>query len=1466
MTLRAVLDWANPDSTADLNSRFTALFTKGVITGGVIVPIVGALQISLQPFTAMSNDGMLITNDAATVLDIPTDRTNVIAVHAVHQIGDAAILEIVAIEAGALASEIDKDYYVVFGAVTTNSPATQVAETDIDYSLRETQDKRTRDKLRGQVSDIADLPADPNFNVYGDMYVVYTSIGSPPNIYAWDGLQWDNITGTYAVAQALLKHQENLDTDLYPADPANLIGRLHVSNDQKDAALGSYGTPGLTNRYVTQLDPRIPTNTPDGGQSSALLGSDGTPSNLNRYITQEYPIAAPTVLSLAAPALTLIDMSVLGPVYVGKGAVDSANVYFSLMDYTNNRGYLNSSGIPCKINAVYKTIAPFVKLNPSTDSQVDSYGFYQGANIYLGIDVDVDTSCRLVYGKETFLKTADHGFPILPTPTYEIISGTLLSKIAEITGRSFDTTVPTNEQNINLRADIDSISEYIGSVLETNVIAGNEDFTRLSSEFSIFKANVGVDYKFTFENLGISQFVYTPATGTVLYYSAVDLSSVAIGDLFIDGAGNNYELWAIGALGTYTIQIKNVGSIPPVYPSSISGAYPQSALTSVDGAIIRLNVLTFSNTSTVGFTWNTTNNWVQFSSNVNLSSVNIGDLFRDGGGTYYLVTAVDDPNNRITIITLDTGLSPLSINTSVGSYLDGSTRINNNPRNLLLSEMKFNYGAEFIPVKQLVRKTDEYSLPDGQVAYGILRFDGRFDPRIVFYGSWQNYSTYAGETYVRNSDGFGRFLLSGYFTDVFIAMRRRTNSGTLAIKINGVSSTTIDPTATNTVSSNVASLNGPKYELVKLNSSSLSDSLPTTLTGTLPSVTSTDSFDVYGFVFVRNTIPLLKTTALLESGRAFDSAHIVRRDMPNGNVTVDVATYQSRGGRLVYAVETNAYSRVISSLNDLDSNGVPNGTWTGTTITLLTTGGKLPFYSVNDIIMVYAATEAKLCRIASINTTLNTITVDLSPAVGGESVTLLHICSSDSVNSLASQESQIAHYIVPNDFINNTSTDLSYILQSNRFVIGPDSLTVLAGQNILVTTANVIGTQKAVQIQQGSSGALQLTVLATRLDLLCVNNAAATILVSIDGSPEYLYTINAMAQRRTIFSNARYQTHEVKIRVNSVGGTFSFAEMMLFGPAQPQFSSFPNIVADLSQIATYQASFSTLTLTPNIFPTGAVFREATSHLSYLNGTGSGSNFSVTLDFTKALNYGYYVSSDREGSYVEFYIQNSAFELQYITGPDHGYFHVFIDGVDIASYLGLTGLGIFVVGSYDASNGIDAYSASYGRKNIGVYSSNSSVLLNGLHKITAKINTPRGKNGSSSGYKMAFTGFYEGNYNGLMTLGINKYGVYSSIVDTRLFNPLPSSITTSVQTTQPLTRQAIVNLNIGTTSMIVTLAQPYTDTNYIVVPCFINTVDAYPYLQPLMVTAQTKSTFTVAWNVPIPNGNYSINYYTMTLDV
>jgi len=72
----------------------------------------------------------------------------------------------------------------------------------------------------------------------------------------------------------------------------------------------------------------------------------------------------------------------------------------------------------------------------------------------------------------------------------------------------------------------------------------------------------------------------------------------------------------------------------------------------------------FTNTGLIGFSYNAVNGLVQYASAVNLSTVKPGNYFKDSGGSYFKVLAVDAVGNNITIP------SGQSVNTSVPSSSD----------------------------------------------------------------------------------------------------------------------------------------------------------------------------------------------------------------------------------------------------------------------------------------------------------------------------------------------------------------------------------------------------------------------------------------------------------------------------------------------------------------------------------------------------------------------------------------------------------------------------------------------------------------------------------------------------------------------------------------------------------------------------------------------------------------------------
>jgi len=248
MAITAVLQYQNADSTQDLNARFEGLFQRGVLTGGTISVVSGSLEVDVQPFSLMSDDGMLVTSDDAERVTIPLDQTNIISVFAQYVFGGAPTLEVQVTEASVFDGLIDKDFHIVLGAVTTASPATEVIDTDISYALRQRQDRRQELTIRGRLGTQAELPTDPNFNFPGDSYVIAPGGSVIPSIFSWDGAAWVDITATSAIISDLALHRANL----FPNE-------IHMTDDQADAATGSAGAPSAINRYVTEEDTRLPT-------------------------------------------------------------------------------------------------------------------------------------------------------------------------------------------------------------------------------------------------------------------------------------------------------------------------------------------------------------------------------------------------------------------------------------------------------------------------------------------------------------------------------------------------------------------------------------------------------------------------------------------------------------------------------------------------------------------------------------------------------------------------------------------------------------------------------------------------------------------------------------------------------------------------------------------------------------------------------------------------------------------------------------------------------------------------------------------------------------------------------------------------------------------------------------------------------------------------------------------------------
>lgn len=1546
--LRSIFKWQNQDSTLDLNTRISSISSKGILSGGLISTVSGQLKIQIQPLTCMSNDGMLVIDESpssAGLLSVPLGQTSAVALQAKYNIGSDPTLSYIVQEITAFNNRIDRNDFVLLAQVTP-SGVVEIASTDISYINRESVDRLVRSPFRGKVASYANtgsLPVPPASGVtfamvvpalpllptlyewlgtglgwqaedptklkLGDFFLVIEGTGALPSLFSWDGLEWLNITDALAVTADLAQHRANL----FPNEK-------HMTDDQADAALGSVGPVSLINRYVSELDTRLPTQ----GENNALVGSDGAPSATNTYLTQEYFIAQPSIISFGSSPGSSAEISAgNGPIFVGTGAVGSANNFFSFLDISAERGYINSQGYAPNIVGVYKDVLLTSLLNPLADA--DAYGFYAGA-LYLAADAALNTGMRVVYGKKTTAKNLDKGICLLPSPSSEYVSSKAVESIQNIKGRPYSILLPNREQNKTLRQGLDGIVGYLGSALQTNLVASKEDFDRLSNDTRIRPEAIG---NYTRSSNIVT--VYSPAHGLVGGISIAVISStgtpaIAAGDKTISVVdGDIFTFIDAGAdsLGivsyTYSLFLYNIG-IDPVY------RFPNNVFTS--------------------FSYDATNGRITYGAAVDLTQCAPGNLFQDSGGNTFLVTSVTPGgiNPYLNIVSIETGYIPpdSAVDTATPVKLqDGSVIVNNNQRNCLLSEFKLNYGSDVVPVSYIYPLPSEFEYQTGQLSYCVKREDGSVDPRVVLYGGWENFT--GGDikkSYVRNTGAYAKIVVTGFFTDVILWMRRTDNTPDFLVQLNEES-----PYLVSSKQSSAPGLDSHRkynklYVLgVPIGTSLLNEPNTCTIYVNAPA----DPVEIYAIEMCRSSVDAYsaRTNSLLESGRAFDLTKIVISDAVDSSLAVNesYSTVPVRGHRKIVSVTDYSPAASVNtfSLADIDSSLtgtvnsltqltnvtgpgvsafrlydlilVTDGPFTGdtyyetgtavasntitltgpldsavgagwvvegsgvplnTTVTLnnnpsATIQVSTPVTLTSTPLRFYQKGNAQVVQIngvtpAGINVYTWDITPSLDPSVFSltSSVSVTHVCSTESTVPNVGEEEEIARFNLISDFATGFPGDFELGDSSNRFVVGSDGTTVIAGENLSVVSSGLTGQTKAVNIT--TTGTLRIAALCTRLDIIVANSSSANpVSISVDGSDVIYFNFSdASSYRRTLFFNARYQTHEITI--SDPSGVLCISDIILFGPAKPDLTDFPVEIGDMRGLAKYVHSSSYKVIgSQSRYPLGAVFLEATTYCTYQdNAILPLSDWTVADGYSGGYlknPYGPYIYTATQDAYAEFYFLGDTFEVQFITGPDHGNFKIYIDGIAMDS-----GPYFYPIGDY-ATGEVIGYSPTYSRKNIGaviLYPSNEEEWS--VHHV--KIVATATKNIVSTDYRVALVGVWLASAQGAYYCTNQNKGLFSSAKDSRKFLAVPPQQVTS-DISQPLvadSRAASVACSSGSTSKSVSYTNPLPDENYVLMLNFTNTVDTYPLLQPVFVTSKTATGFTATWNAPLDSNSYKLNYF------
>jgi hypothetical protein len=851
----------------------------------------------------------------------------------------------------------------------------------------------------------------------------------------------------------------------------------------------------------------------------------------------------------------------------------------------------------------------------------------------------------------------------------------------------------------------------------------------------------------------------------------------------------------------------------------------------------------FENTGLVGMSYSS--GTVTYSSAVSLGSVLAGHIFLDGSGAQFRVTATGA--NSLSIVRRD-GTTPSTINTTVTTAAHGSVKPDNNPRSINLSTLDTVVGRDRVVMRSIEMVRDEFHPDTDQIAFAIrtpLHSAFYREPRVRLYGGFKNRDV--GELSKVVATSSGSILVTGFFTDLVMLVDVKTASPTVTVKVDGVTyGSPIDLSRSGAVA-NTGSTADVQMQYVPV-ASNLTDLVPHTVEISV-SLNTADDFIVYGFDLVRFSL----SNTLILPGRAFVQSDLYKQDTIQQPLTPSTIT-QGRGAVIKRFINRSlALQTSTSQLTDLDgSSNIPAGTAvTGSFLfTCLSGLAKFANYKAGDIVKLVTATTEEVLLINSIPLPGQ---AQFTTAIAGSgSAVLFHVCSTAGGPALDPVKESAR--FSPQELGIGSMTDFSYnsVSPGDRTYTVEDGTTQVSGTNVQYVTTGIDGVDIALSMVSSASK-LRIRAVCARMDILVANAAATSADVSVDGAPAYTRVIgNTGLQRISLFQNARYQSHEAYI-TNASG--LMFCGLILFEPAvaEPEgcLLSTQNLVARYvtpTLLEGDSVSMGAVAIDPEI--SGGI---------YVNGTGAGTDWASSIDFTKNPAFGRYVTTSREGSYFEYYVMGEGFEVEYFANSNQGRPRLLINNVLVTS---ANFPGAIFRGVNTTTGEVDMYAATQTRRRFGI-----SGLTLDRYTVRLEVQTPRVKNVSSSDFFINATSVYELNTHGLVGVSPSRstredfvYGL-DAVRDERNFDSgAVSREEVPVQRSVLIpTRNARVSVAIGTTSAIIVFSTPMPTPDYVVTCNFMNFVDGSPLLQPIAITANSVNGLTATWNLPLDSGNYVLSY-------
>lgn len=397
MAPRGTFSYRNLDSTADLNLRFQNLVAKGIYSGGRLSATGGSFTVTVSPYMAMTNEGMMVSDSENTNVTVNGSILQYVVIDATYNPSGNALINVLAVPQTQYTTY--KNKYICIGIVDMSAAGGGfVASQYISYTTRDQVTPVVDSKFLGYFTTEGDrasaFPSTAPFSQrIGDFSIIGNSAGTLKFGF-WAGTAWVDFVNPGSVATALADHIAN-----------NTVNAKHVSDAEKAALSGTYGTPSGVNKYITESDSRVLTNNERQALANAV-GLGGGLGQTNPLVAKATVIAVPRVFQVNIPLVgntVVLSAGVLGipafDVYLGKQGIEaltntsSAKQYFAVEDEYGN-GYVSAlTGLPVYITDVYD--AGGTTLNPDNVCSNEGFFITAGANIQLKLSTNVSASTRV---------------------------------------------------------------------------------------------------------------------------------------------------------------------------------------------------------------------------------------------------------------------------------------------------------------------------------------------------------------------------------------------------------------------------------------------------------------------------------------------------------------------------------------------------------------------------------------------------------------------------------------------------------------------------------------------------------------------------------------------------------------------------------------------------------------------------------------------------------------------------------------------------------------------------------------------------------------------------------------------------------------------------------------------------------------------------------------------------------------